>query len=212
MKEINNQIQVEPDHYKDLKYDSKERWISYWHQIDEILNLEPENVLEVGIGNGVVNRYLKNAGVSITTLDIDERLKPDKVGSVLNIPFTDNEFSVVACFEVLEHIPFKQFIDALKELKRVSNRYILLSMPDRSRVYKFFLHVPHKKDVKKLFRVPRINKLSHRFDGQHYWEIGKKNYPLKKVKDVIFEAELSLLKTFRVFEFKEHRFFLLEVK
>jgi hypothetical protein len=50
--------QVEPAHY--LKsYDTKGRFISYWHQIDEIFKLSPENVLEIGIGNRFVSDYLK---------------------------------------------------------------------------------------------------------------------------------------------------------
>ena len=47
-------LQVEPNHYFNEFYDSKERWISYWHQINEIIKLNPKKVLEIGIGNGFV--------------------------------------------------------------------------------------------------------------------------------------------------------------
>ncbi|MBW1936730.1 MAG: class I SAM-dependent methyltransferase, partial [Deltaproteobacteria bacterium] len=90
--------QVEPSHYFRKEYDSKKRWISYWHQIDEILTLSLNSVLEVGIGNGLVANYLKRRGINITTLDIDERLMPDYVGSVLDMPFADNSFEVVTCY------------------------------------------------------------------------------------------------------------------
>ena len=57
-------IQVEPNHYFDKSYDTKERFISYWHQVNEIVRLEPDSVLEIGIGSGFVSKYLKEKGES----------------------------------------------------------------------------------------------------------------------------------------------------
>lgn len=91
-------LQVEPNHYFNEFYDSKERWISYWHQINEIIKLNPKRVLEIGIGNSFVSKYLKERKLNIVTLDIDSRLNPDVVGSVLNIPLKDNSFDVIACY------------------------------------------------------------------------------------------------------------------
>jgi len=65
--------QVEPDHYYNIIYDTKERFCSYWHQIQEVLLLKPSEVLEIGIGNGFVSRYLKERGINVTTLDIDKK-------------------------------------------------------------------------------------------------------------------------------------------
>ncbi|MCK5766962.1 MAG: hypothetical protein KAH35_01115 [Candidatus Atribacteria bacterium] len=52
-------IQVEPNHYFDKSYDTKERFISYWHQVNEIVRLEPDSLLEIGIGSGFASKYLK---------------------------------------------------------------------------------------------------------------------------------------------------------
>ncbi len=101
--------QVEPNHYFNESYDSKERFISYWHQINEIINLKPKKVLEIGIGNGFVSKYLKERKVNVLTLDIDKKLNPDIVGSVLDVPFPDNSFEVIACYEILEHMQYKNF-------------------------------------------------------------------------------------------------------
>ena len=60
--------QVEPDHYY-KNYDTKERFCSYWHQIQEILSLNPKNTLEIGIGNGFVSKYLKQRGFNVITLN-----------------------------------------------------------------------------------------------------------------------------------------------
>ena len=63
--------QVEPSHYRNLVYDSKERYISYWHQIQTVVSAEPSSVLEIGIGNGFVHRELRRHGMQVTTLDAD---------------------------------------------------------------------------------------------------------------------------------------------
>ena len=49
-----SKTQVAPDHYFNKSYDTKERFISYWRQINEIIKLGPNRVLEIGIGNGFV--------------------------------------------------------------------------------------------------------------------------------------------------------------
>ncbi|MHA1834506.1 MAG: class I SAM-dependent methyltransferase, partial [Candidatus Baldrarchaeia archaeon] len=90
--------QVKPNHYFVLSYDSKERFISYWHQINELTQLKPSSILEIGIGNGLVSNYLKQRGYNVTTMDIDPRLNPDVAASIDRIPFTDESFDVVACF------------------------------------------------------------------------------------------------------------------
>ena len=201
--------QVEPDHYYNIIYDTKERFCSYWHQIQEVLLLKPSEVLEIGIGNGFVSRYLKERGINVTTLDIDKELKPDVVGSVLDIPFQCETFQVVTCYEVLEHLPYEDIPKALSEISRVSKQYVILSLPDVNRVYRIYLHIPKVGVIKKLIPLPRTRKPIHKFDGEHYWEIGKAGFPLEKVLNDIQKQGLQIQKTYRVFENPYHRFFVL---
>ena len=119
--------QVEPSHYFTESYDLKGRFISYWHQIHEIIRLRPKRVLEIGIGNGFVSKYLKERRTNVLTLDIDKNLNPDIVGSVLDVPFSDNSFEVVVCYELLEHLQYENFYKALSEIFRVSKSYAILS-------------------------------------------------------------------------------------
>ena len=202
--------QVEPSHYFRREYNDKGRWISYWHQIDEILSLSPNSVLEVGIGNGLVANYLKQREINITTLDIDERLKPDYVGSVLDMPFADNSFEVVACYEVLEHLPYDDVPRALSEIHRVSSRYAVLSLPDSTRAYRLDIQIPKVGELKILIPLPRLKVPKHEFDGEHYWEIGKAGYALRRVVGDMVKAGFRIIKTYRVFENPYHRFFVLE--
>jgi ubiquinone/menaquinone biosynthesis C-methylase UbiE len=201
--------QIDPTHYFNESYDSKERFISYWHQIDEIVKLTQQKVLEIGVGNRFVSTYLEERGINITTLDIDKKLNPDVAGSVLDMPFTDNSFDVVACYEALEHLPFENFNKALAEIFRVSKSYAILSLPDVNRVYRVYIHLPKVGVFKKLIPLPQLKNI-HKFDGEHYWEIGKVGCPLSKIVCKIQKSGFEIEKTYRVFEFPYHRFFTLK--
>lgn len=202
--------QVSRNHYFNKSYDSKERFISYWHQINEIVRLEPDSVLEIGIGSGFVSKYLKERDINITTLDFDPNLNPDRVGSVLDIPFEDNSFDIVACYEVLEHLPFEDFNKALAEIYRVSKTYAILSLPDVNRVYHVYGHIPKVGVLKRLIPLPRLKRPIHNFYGEHYWEIGKVGYPLSKIINNIQKSGFKIEETYRVFEHPYHRFFTLK--
>ncbi|MFP4634095.1 MAG: hypothetical protein ACLFM9_03990 [Candidatus Aenigmatarchaeota archaeon] len=75
--------QVSKSHYFN-NYDNKKRIMSYWYQIREVMNCDPNTVLEIGIGNGFVSSYLENRGYDVTTVDIDEDLNPDVIEDVRN--------------------------------------------------------------------------------------------------------------------------------
>lgn len=202
--------QVEPDHYFDKSYDSKERIISYWHQSKEIIELNPKKVLEIGIGNGFVSQYLRNRKINVVTLDIDERLNPDILGSILDIPFADESFDTIASYEVLEHLPYNNVKKALFEMYRVSQKSVILSLPDCTLAYRFCLSIPKVSMINKLIPLPRLKAPQHVFDGEHYWEIGKGGYPLSKIVDDIRKAGFDIKTTYRLFENPYHRFFILE--
>jgi ubiquinone/menaquinone biosynthesis C-methylase UbiE len=201
--------QVNSSHYVDISYDTKERFISYWHQIFEIRSMAPQTILEIGIGNGFVAQYMKRLNYNITTVDIDMHLNPDIVASVSAMPFQSNIFDLVACFEVLEHLPFEYFILSLKEIYRLSKCHVVLSLPDVQRVYPVYIKIPKLGEIKKLISLFRIRKLKHEFNGEHYWEIGKGDYPLKRILKIIREVKFNISYTYRIFENPYHRLFIL---
>lgn len=155
--------------------------------------------------------YLKTRGFRVLTLDIDRHLAPDVVGSVHAIPFADSAFDLVACFEVLEHLPYEEVTgSALKELFRVSRRWVVISVPDRSRVWPFSFHIPKIGDKRVLLPVPRMHRLAPRTGGQHYWEIGESNCSLRRFAKDLAAAGFVIWGTYRVFEMPYHRFFVME--
>jgi ubiquinone/menaquinone biosynthesis C-methylase UbiE len=146
----------------------------------------------------------------VTTLDIVSKLRPDVAGSVLSMPFEDAAFDVVACFEVLEHLPYDDFPKALEELSRVSRKHVVLSVPDHTAVYRVNIELPRMKPIKRLVSHPFPRPPFHEFDGEHYWIIGKSNYPLEKISHDIGRKGFRIIETYRPFEFYGHRFFSLE--
>ena len=199
--------QVAPDHYDPAIYDTPERLYSYGCQIEIVLDDHAGSVLEVGVGNGFVCRYLRDYGLSVTTCDIDPGLNPTVVGSVTDLPFDDCSFELVSCCEVLEHLPYEDVSKALSELARVTRRVVLLSVPDVSPYLHWDVSLPHFGALHGLrsFDVQSLSK-HHWFDGQHYWELGKRGYPLRKLMGSVREAGLTPKRWFRASGNPIHRF------
>lgn len=195
--------------YLKQDYNSKKRWMSYWFQIDEILETKPKKILEIGTGSGAVNDYLRRAGYKITVCDIDKKLKPDVIADVKNLPFKENEFDFILCAQVLEHMPFSDFQLSLKNLFRVTKRWVLITLPDYS-IFNFFISFKLIPFIPKITKTIKVKlPVKHIFDGNHYWEIDKKGYPLKKIKSAIKQAGFKIVKNYTPDENPYHHFFVL---
>lgn len=196
-----------------MPYDSKRRFASYWHQINEIAVCKPTRVLEVGVGTGFVSRCLRDRGISIVTCDVDPETKPDVVASIMHLPFPSGAFEVVAACEVLEHLPYEDALAGLRELLRVSARWVIISLPDATPIACIQFPIPYIKKIKILLSIPYLFPPRHQTTKHgHYWEIGKRGHPLKKILDDIRLSGFNIKKTYRVFENPYHRFFVLEKK
>ena len=79
------QVQVAPEHYDFERYDDRERWMSYWHQIRVVLAVRPKTVLEIGPGSGVFRSYLRSVGIDVKTLDIDASRGVDFVADITRL-------------------------------------------------------------------------------------------------------------------------------
>ena len=199
--------QVKPSHYFNTKYNSPDRLACFDIQARLIISLKPKKVLEIGVGNGKVAERVRKAGILVTTLDFDEKLNPDIVAEITKLPFKKNSFDLVSCFEVLEHLPYKQFKTSLSQIHKAAGKYALLSMPDVSRQYP--LVVPAGKKILKNIVGRRDKTDKHVFDGHHYWEIGKTGYSLEKILIDIKKSGFFIKKTFIHKNCPNRRFFIL---
>lgn len=205
------QPQGEKSDYFNPAYNSPGRFAGYACQINEILALHPQRILEVGIGNGIVSYFLRQAGLSVTTFDYDAHLEPDIVGSVTAIGLPDASYDVVACFQVLEHLPYDLLLTVLKEIRRVTSGYAVLSLPDVRPYVQCSFHLPIIGNHSLFLELPR--RFSRRTKNpQHYWEINARGYDLPKVMSTIRQAGFSLVKTYRLQMYSHHRMFVLQKK
>lgn len=195
--------------YRAYKYEHLDRWISYYRQIHEVLALKPDNALEIGKGSGLVSTVLKFRGLDLTSLDIDPGLEPEVVGSVLAMPLPDKKFDVTLCAEVLEHLPYEDFPKALAEIRRVTRRAVVLSLPHWGWTFWFGVKLPLLPKLEAFWKLTGIMK--HPLGGDHFWEIGKRGYTLRRVSAAIETAGFRVRKTYIKSDSPYHRFFILDV-
>jgi ubiquinone/menaquinone biosynthesis C-methylase UbiE len=200
--------QVSKESYNFGKYVFFGRWASYYMQLQELLACNPKSILEVGAGDEVVHDYITHhTSIEYKTIDIADDLKPDIKGSIHDMPLPDNSFDVVCAFEVLEHLPFEKFEDSLKEMKRVSKKHVLVSMPHFGPALKLNFKIPFLREIFLAFKIPFQK--AHTFNGQHYWEIGKKGYSPRKIRTII-QKHFTIKKEFVPYYNQYHHFYILE--
>lgn len=212
-----HEVQVGKGYYNRRAYNTLERFISYHYQVDSIAGLDGvTSVLEIGAGTAITAKYLSESGIKVTTCDFDANTSPDIVADIRNIPVPAKSHDAVVAFQVLEHIPFEDFGKALAEFARISKKNVIISLPYRSSYFEFVLKFP---GIRTLFKKNFFD-LSVRFplvfggfetSGQHYWEIDRKHYSLKRVRKVI-EQHFMIEKEFSPVLNKFHYFFILKVK
>lgn len=207
---MNSTPQVDKSNYRFSSYSFEGRFVSYYWQLNEVLSLEPTSVLEIGVGDRVFGNFIKgNTTVSYTSVDIAEDLHPDVVGSILELPFADKSFDVTCAFEVLEHLPFEQFDRAVAELCRVARTHVVISIPHFGPMLSFSLKIPFLPHLRVAFKIPFPKK--HVFNGQHYWEAGKRGYPISLIRSKL-STYGKLVHDFVPFESPYHHFFILNIK
>lgn len=205
------QLQVDASWYG-RKYLDLARHVTHWHQAQEAAEGTPSGgkLLEVGPGAGHVTQLLRQWGLQVQTLDLDPALQPDLVGDVSHIPCPDKSFDCVLAAEVLEHLPWAEFGPTLAELRRVCRGRVVLSLPapflglgllgqfTNLGHHGLHLGLPHWK--------------RHRWDGQHYWEVGKRGTERRVVRRAIREAGFQIRREFRPAPSLYCLFFILDVQ
>jgi len=210
----NFETQVKKEHYLEKDYDGLESFISYYYQRKSILQFQGEvkKVLEVGIGNKTLTNYLRQSGFDVTTCDFAADLQPDKVADVRNLPFNDYEFDISVAFEILEHIPFSDFALGLRELSRVSKKYVIISIPNSTSFIelnlKFSFPKLRNKQLYGNIQIP--NFLTRQGESNHKWEMNKKDFPAKRVKEEINKSGLEIIDEFEPEMYVSHHFFVMK--
>ncbi len=122
-------------------------------KINEIQKVIPLNqnirLLDVGAGNGFFSYWFDQI-CQTTAIDYSQKmieLNPIKNKYVMNaksLEFDDNSFDVVFCHAFLHHIDNMQGV--LKEMKRVSKKYVVIMEPNRNNPLMFLFSLIVKEE------------------------------------------------------------------
>jgi len=200
--------------YKTLRYNSKERWLSYWYQINELLSINPESILVIGKGSGIVENAISiiAADINITTLDMAPEVCPDIVGDMQYMPFRESCFDSILCCQVLEHLPFSKVRGVLIELQRISRGSVIVSIPHRRKHLKLAIDAPLIGKRTIILKYPFMRKINraNTDSKSHFWEInrGVSYKSVKKTLNEFFVIEKTFLNEMNC----THRFFILRSK
>ena len=125
-------------------------------RIEETAALVPNSVrslADIGCGNGIFLHYLQSK-FNFSLLGVDRsqqalrHVQVNKIqADIINVPVGDHAFDCVTCLEVLEHIPYVNYQNALQELARISSQYILISVPYREKIERNSTRCPQCKSV-----------------------------------------------------------------
>ena len=179
------QIQVSKENYNFPFYVTKERWSSYWQQIYMAYESGAKSILVVGVGDSIAVEAIKTFCHDVTTFDFDETLNPDIVGDIRNLDtLLERKFDLIICCQVLEHLPYTEFVKILKLMKKVSDN-LVLSLPYRHwRILDIKIKIPRIKRFSISLIIPKFFE-DFKFNGQHYWEVGTKGYSRRRVLEDI---------------------------
>ena len=200
------------EQYHEYRFDSL-RIESITEQLRQICYSGYTNILEIGILGGFLRHCFKLfPQISHTTIDVAEDLSPDYVGSVTDMPFEDNQFDLVVCGQVLEHMPFTDFLPALKEIKRVARHKAIISLPDKRRHFgaaiclaRFGWFTLEWNPARRQYARKKLES-----GGQHHWEIGCKGSLIKDVVGRMKDAGFKIEKQYRLAKHAWHCFFILQ--
>lgn len=135
---IYNKFEWEKLKYSDLKYKIK--------KIIETIPGDVKNIIDIGCGNGVITNALSYK-YDVTGVDRSEKalsfVKTNKIkADADNIPLPENSFDLVFSSELLEHLEDITFANTIKELKRLSKKYIFITVPNRENPDKLAIKCP----------------------------------------------------------------------
>jgi SAM-dependent methyltransferase len=108
------------------------------------------SMLDVGCGNGMFLDHVtqERSWERICGVDRSQEalahVRHDKMTADVNsLPFDDNEFDIVSCQEVLEHLPEATFEGAVSEICRVARKAALISVPYNENLRRSQIECPY---------------------------------------------------------------------
>ena len=152
-------------HYADSGYSSKNRYLLYWRHLRLVRSHNPTDVLEIGVGPGIVSASLRATGEMVTTADLNPALKPDVVSDIVGLEraLGGRRFDLVFCSRVLHHVDLADLPINLAALAAVTNRVLILIVPQDVLALHLGVRVTGTDWSLKFVKLPRAAKRLVRF-------------------------------------------------
>lgn len=143
-------------------------FVNCW--VDMIKQTPHMTVLDVGCAYGPVVKKLREDGIEAFGIDVSEWAISKKIDEHcflydgVHIPFPDRMFDNVVAFDVFEHVPYDVVVELLREMIRVSKKYIGLNITNTKDVDKTHISTdPEMWD----FILTKVFKLKEVFKGNY---------------------------------------------
>lgn len=116
------------------------------NKVKEIIPEDVKTIVDIGCGNGLITNILGES-YHITGIDRSpEALKYVKTEKILassdNIPLNDHSCDMVFSSELLEHLPDDILEKTVSECKRLSKKYIFITVPNNENPDKLSIKCP----------------------------------------------------------------------
>lgn len=141
-----------------LRYDPRELkiWDICFSIMDKILqnNTGIKRLIDVGCGIGdftldlavKYSQFEKIVGIDFLKENVDiayqkaEQFKNAFFfeADLLDIPFDDRSFDVTICINVLHHVHINDFNKAIRELARITEKYLILEIRNKKNIFNFW--------------------------------------------------------------------------
>lgn len=177
----------------DLENEIHFNW--YYHQAALVYRnfRRDQQLLEIGLGTGLLSDLLKKRKWNVATLDIDADKHPDFCENAIDFDYNSHDIEAVLAFEVFEHIPFTTFQKIVEKLSNSGVKTICFSLPwCEHEILSLSLKLPKLQKLEWSLRIPRNNVSTK----THFWE-------LSRIEKSMGEKQLIKLPTIANL-FKEH--------
>lgn len=122
-------------------YNQEEVWDKYHDNISEInrgkeiVDLIPKNVtsvIDIGCGNGIVTNMINKSfvvGLDFAKIPLVQVNKNKILAAIDLLPVKSKKFDLILLCEVLEHLDDGAYNKTIREIKRLSSPYLIISVP-----------------------------------------------------------------------------------
>jgi len=206
------------------KFANENYSFSYLEQVKVMSSLNVSSILEIGPGDDLSSIYFRGLGITFDTMNIPQSHTNSKYLCRLE-DFDETEISkkyeLVAAFQMLEHSPYESFASNILKMSRITSKYIFISLPYDCYGFDFMLTYGFSQKSKKTklgFWIPSFRP-NRRYRSEymkefpwavHYWEIGRRSFPLKKIITDIEKSGLKVIKKYH--GINPYHFFILAEK